>query len=146
MDMVLFGVLENMNPLLVVGVAGLLAFLGGKLLFRSDERIEDMKRTAVGLSGKCERAGLPLTAGLLEALAVGDISGAIASVKEIARVLGDEVRLKETMNTFLTKQLKERLDSTDEATKLYRFIEDYMGVKIVDPKIEVTHVETKQAA
>lgn len=77
------------NPL-VLGAIGVAMFFVGQLLFKGDSAIENRRRVATRLAGRLRELGFTRLPPILEDYAVGDYSGMISKIREVADLLGDE--------------------------------------------------------
>lgn len=77
------------NPLLLGGI-GVAMFFVGRLLFQGDTSVEQRRRAATRLAGRLRELGFTRLPPILEDYAVGDYSGMISRIREVADLLGDE--------------------------------------------------------
>lgn len=77
------------NPLILVAI-GVAMFFVGQLLFKGDTAIENRRRAATRLAGRLRELGFTRLPPILEDYAVGDYSGMIGKIRDVADLLGDE--------------------------------------------------------
>lgn len=81
--------LDLRNPL-ILGAIGVAMFFVGQLLFQGDTAVENRRRVATRLAGRLRELGFTRMPPILEDYAIGDYSGMISKIREVADLLGDE--------------------------------------------------------
>lgn len=114
----------SMNPIVLIVLLAVVAFAVGVLLFKLDTRRENMRRDAIELSRLAGDAGLPITAGLLEDVGVGDYSGVFQHVKELVRTLRDENQRKAALRHFLEVQLEKYMADEGKRKELFAYMQN----------------------
>lgn len=94
------------NPLLMIALASVAAYVVGKLFVRGDSAVEERRRGALTLLVDAEKAGLGFLAPLLQDYAVGDYSGVVKEVGKLRDGLHDPERRRLALQTFLAKQFE----------------------------------------
>jgi hypothetical protein len=77
------------NPFVLVAL-GVAMFFVGQLLFKGDTAIENRRRSATRLAGRLRELGFTRLPPILEDYSVGDYSGMIGKIRDVAEMLGDE--------------------------------------------------------
>jgi hypothetical protein len=113
-----------------VGLLAAVAGLGAYILLRGDSKLEALKRDAIELSQLCAANGLPNTAGILNDVGVGDISGMVQHVRELKRQLTDEATRKQMLRHFLEVQFEKAINDPARREELLTAIESRLGVVI----------------
>jgi hypothetical protein len=81
--------LDLTHPLVLAGMA-VVAFCLGQLLFKGDNAIENRRRAATRLAGRLRELGFTRIPPILEDYSVGDYSGMIGKIRDVAEILGDD--------------------------------------------------------
>lgn len=78
---------QNLVVLAAIGVA---MFCVGQLLFKGDSAVENRRRAATRLAGRLRELGFTRLPPILEDYSVGNYSGMIGKIRDVAEILGDE--------------------------------------------------------
>jgi len=113
---------------LVGGAAA--AFFGSKMLVAGDSRVEDRRRQAITLSTWCAANGLPTVSSLLADYAVGDYSGVLAHIRQLAQLIASPEQTKAVVQQFLDNQLTKALSTEEGKAALLSKVETQLGIKI----------------
>lgn len=101
-----------------------------------DRRIERLKKGAFKLSAICKDVGLDLLCVFFEAIAVRDISGAVAAAKAIRKALKPD-KLWGTLREMFFKQLVYRLEKIPEdAAAIYKAVDRQRAVDKATKELE----------
>ena len=120
----------NIQGVLWLSAAGVACYFLGKLFFRADTHLEDVKRRCQVLSGWCAENGLPICSKVLNAFVVNDVSGLIPAFKQVLDILADPVESQAALDRFLLVQLDKKLSTHEGKEILISAIEKRLGLKI----------------
>ncbi|MBI3866821.1 MAG: hypothetical protein HY290_33495 [Planctomycetia bacterium] len=81
--------LDLSNPIVLAAIAAVM-FFGGQLLFKGDTAVENRRRGATRLAGRLRELGFTRLPPILEDYSVGDYSGMISKIRDVAEMLGDD--------------------------------------------------------
>jgi len=92
----------DFQSLALVAAVGVAAYFGIKWVVSKDTEVEARRASAYELAKKLEQYGLRIIPRIPAAYAVGDYSGLIATLIEVAKIFlaGDEAIVKELEQTF----------------------------------------------
>ncbi len=113
----------SLNTLLILGLIGIVGFLGAKWLFKKDTEIEDRRRGAAKLAASLTAYGLEKIPNFLIDYSVGDYSGMAMKMKQLAEmfVAGESVVFAEfdaVYERVLTEKLRTEAGRALVASKL----------------------------
>jgi len=100
----------SLNTLVILGLIGVVGFLGAKWLFKKDTVIEDRRRGAAKLAASLKAYGLVRVPDFLIDYSVGDYSGMAMKMKQLAEmfIAGEEAVVTE-FDTVYERVLAEKL-------------------------------------
>ena len=131
----------DMGSILTIVGGAAAAFFGAKLLGKGDTRVEERRRTAVDLATWAKGNGLGVLNNLLTDYAVGDYSGMVSSVRQIAGIVRDPAESQAALDRFLQVQLSRQLETEAGKESLVSFIESKLGIKIDRKAITIAPIE-----
>ncbi len=113
----------SLNTLLILGLIGIVGFLGAKWFFKKDTEIEDRRRGAAKLAASLKAYGLEKIPDFLIDYSVGDYSGMAMKMKQLAEmfVAGESVVFAEfdaVYERVLTEKLRTEAGRALVASKL----------------------------
>jgi hypothetical protein len=113
----------SLNTLVILGLIGVVGFLGAKWLFKKDTEIEDRRRGAAKLAASLKAYGLAKIPDFLIDYSVGDYSGMAMKMKQLAEmfIAGESVVIAEfdaVYERVLTEKLRTETGRAFIASKL----------------------------
>lgn len=120
----------DLHSLLTLAGIGGVAFVGSRVLVGGSNKREGLKRAANRLSQFAAANNLPILNSTLEAVAIGDLSGTISGIRQIADILGDPEASKSVLENFLKGQLKKQVATVEGREALARFIATEFKIQI----------------
>lgn len=119
-----------MSPLVAVGLACALAFVVGKLLFKTDEKIEERRRHAANIAVELKAQGMNHIPELLVDYSVGDYSGLMSRLKSWYEFMRDDGQRRAFFQTFLETQLKLALTDDTRRQKVLDAVDEWRAADI----------------
>jgi hypothetical protein len=100
----------SLNTLVILGLIGVVGFLGAKWLFKKDTEIENRRRGAAKLAASLKSYGLVRIPEFLIDYSVGDYSGMAMKIKQLAEMfLAGEKAVVDELDAVYERVLAEKL-------------------------------------
>ena len=124
----------SLNTLVILGLIGVVGFLGAKWLFKKDTVIEDRRRSAAKLAASLKAYGLVRVPDFLIDYSVGDYSGMAMKMKQLAEmfIAGEEAVVTE-FDTVYERVLAEKLKTEAGRALVASKLAD--SKKVTDPSV-----------
>lgn len=114
-----------MSPIVAVGLACALAFVVGKLLFKTDEKIEERRRHAANIAVELKAQGMNHIPELLVDYSVGDYSGLMSRLKAWYEFMREDSQRRSFFQQFLEKQLTLALQDDTRRQKVLDAVDEW---------------------
>lgn len=114
-----------MNPVLMIVLASAAAFLVGKQIFRTDEKIEDRRRHAANIAVELKSQGLQHIPELLVDYSVGDYSGLMSRLKSWYEFMREDSQRRSFFTKFLEVQLGQALQDDTRRQKVLDAVDEW---------------------
>lgn len=115
------------NPLVLAAI-GVAMFFVGQLLFKGDTAIENRRRAATRLAGRLRELGFTRLPPILEDYAVGDYSGMIGKIRDVAEILGDEKERQAEFERVFQLILESKMKDPEKRDGLIKAFEKLRGL------------------
>lgn len=113
---------------LVLAAIGVAMFFVGQLLFKGDTAIENRRRSATRLAGRLRELGFTRLPPILEDYSIGDYSGMIGKIRDVAELLGDEKERQAEFERVFQLLLEAKMKDPEKRDSLIKAFDKLRGL------------------